>query len=545
MNFNIFQTEIKWIVMLLLSLTLQSFSLNAQTIPSPLANGKRIAMVVGNSQYQHLTKLHTPDADARLIQSQLQKLGFQVEFVKDTNREQLQTAIERFIERSTGADAAVFYYSGHGVSLQGSTRLLPVEAITTSDTSLRNRSVDISAFAKDLQNAKPRVGLILLDACRDVPVGKSTVSKGLGRLNATRLSLEHQVMVSFATQAGDISNDGVSGGVSPYAKALANELSNAHRLPIRTLFDNVKVSVYKDTNENQLPEQVGDLRADTYLLRLDQIDLSIPSQLSKLRASETAANAEVTNARVSVKDCSDCPAMVSIQGGVFLMGSPQSEDGRTVDESPQRSVSIKSFMLSLTEVTQGQWKSLMGNNPSYYKECGDDCPVEGVSWDDTQEFIKRLNAKTKIVNLGRQYRLPSEAEWEYAARGGTTTPYWWGAKANHEYANYGVDECCYGIAIGSDRWVDTAPVAQFPPNAYGLHDMHGNVWEWVQDIWHDNYIGAPLDGTAWVVQGKTDSRVVRGGAFHNNPTFLRSAKRIKSSPRVGASSIGFRLAMSY
>ena len=238
------------------------------------------------------------------------------------------------------------------------------------------------------------------------------------------------------------------------------------------------------------------------------------------------------------KDCADCPEMVVIPAGSFLMGSPASESDRFSNEGPQRRVTVVSFALGKTEVTQGQWKAVMGGDPSRFSTCGDDCPVENVSWEDAQRLIEKLNAKT-----GQRYRLPSEAEWEYAARAGTLTAYWWGPLASHEYANYGKDQCCDGVAEGRDQWENLAPVGQFAPNAFGLHDMHGNVWEWVQDCYDDKAYGgkAPSDGGPYEVVG-CSSRVLRGGSWYIYPQYLRSAYRNWNAPGLRNNNIGFRLA---
>jgi formylglycine-generating enzyme required for sulfatase activity len=232
------------------------------------------------------------------------------------------------------------------------------------------------------------------------------------------------------------------------------------------------------------------------------------------------------------KDCADCPELVVIASGSFSMGSNDYDD-----EKPIHRVNIKAFAMGKTEVTQAQWLAVMGSNPSSFKECGPTCPVEQVSWDDAQQFIQRLNAKT-----GQRYRLPSEAEWEYAARAGTSTKYWWGDQASHEYANYGKDDCCGGLAQGRDKWVNTAPPAQFPANAFGLHDMHGNVWEWVEDCWHTSYTSAPSDGSAWTSNCSSTSRVLRGGSWDDYPRYLRSAVRNDDSPAFRSNIIGLRVA---
>ncbi len=174
-------------------------------------------------------------------------------------------------------------------------------------------------------------------------------------------------------------------------------------------------------------------------------------------------------------------------------------------------------------------------NPSRFQ--GDRNPVKQVSWDDAQDFVRRLGAKT-----GKQYRLLTEAEWEYAARAGTATKYPWGVGASHEYANYGKDRCCGGLASGRDRWVNTSPVGSFSANAFGLHDMHGNVDEWVDDCWHDSYSEAPTNGSAWASGGDCRDRVLRGGSWGLGPWNLRSASRLRFTSGFRLSSGGFRVA---
>ena len=222
------------------------------------------------------------------------------------------------------------------------------------------------------------------------------------------------------------------------------------------------------------------------------------------------------------RDCADCPEMVVIPAGSFDMGS-----NNDPNEKPVHRVTIsRTFAMGKTEVTQGQWKEIMGDNPSKYTGCGDNCPVDQVSWNDAQAFIQKLNAKT-----GKQYRLPTEAEWEYACRAG------------------GQQEYCGGDNPDSISWYGalakpagnsgktTNPVATKQANAFGLYDMSGNVWEWVEDSYHDDYNGAPADGSAW--QGDGALRVPRGGSW----SYLqRAAKRGGSEPAFRYSTIGFRLA---
>ena len=237
------------------------------------------------------------------------------------------------------------------------------------------------------------------------------------------------------------------------------------------------------------------------------------------------------------KDCPECPEMVVLPGGSFLMGSPPdpepdpfiNEQPKTIgqaDEKPQHRVQIQSFVIGKYEVTQEQWYAVMGNNPSYNK--GRTLPVEQVSWDDTQQFIAKLNQKT-----GQKYRLPSEAEWEYAARAGTTAEWSFGNDESklRDYAWY------YG-----NSGAKTQAVGQKLPNAFGLFDMHGNVGEWVEDCWHENYVGAPTDGSAWMTSCLDTRRIFRGGARLYDSVHLRSGSRDKSGPDIQRYYGGLRLA---
>lgn len=217
--------------------------------------------------------------------------------------------------------------------------------------------------------------------------------------------------------------------------------------------------------------------------------------------------------------------MVEVPAGSFLMGSAEGEDDSAGDEGPQHRVRVAGFLLGKTEVTQRQWRVVMGSNPSHFKGC-DDCPVENVSWDDIQGFLQKLNART-----GKAYRLPSEAEWEYACRAG------------------GQHRSCGGDDLDTVAWVEsnsggrTHPVGQKRANAWGLHDMNGNVLEWTQNCWHDSYRGAPLDGRAWT-SGDCRRRVLRGGAWNYEAQVVRPAYRVRSNTGDRSSFGGFRVVLS-
>lgn len=213
------------------------------------------------------------------------------------------------------------------------------------------------------------------------------------------------------------------------------------------------------------------------------------------------------------------PSMARIAPGSFHMGS----DGHPA-EKPLHQVSINyAFEIGKTEITQGQWKAVMGDNPSSFNKCGDNCPVENVSWQDAHTFIKLLNQKT-----GKEYRLPSEAEWEYACRAG-----------KH-------DEFCGGNIADRVAWFvgnnsQTMKVAQKAQNAWGLYDMSGNVWEWTQDCWHGDYQDAPANGSSRE-SNNCRKRVIRGGSWSSDLASLRAANRYYDSIGYRLEYVGFRIA---
>lgn len=206
-------------------------------------------------------------------------------------------------------------------------------------------------------------------------------------------------------------------------------------------------------------------------------------------------------------------------------------------ETPQRLVTIRQgFWMGRHEVTQGQYEAVMGTNPSVFKNCGKDCPVEEVSWNDAKEFIKRLNDR----NDGFVYSLPTEAEWEYAARAGTTTAFAFGNSLSSTQANFN-GNYPYGNAANGPDLGRTAKVGSYRPNAWGLYDMHGNVWEWVEDIYQDSYTGLPTDGSENTTRGDSQNRVLRGGSWNYFGYSSRSADRFRDLPTRRYYSFGFRV----
>jgi formylglycine-generating enzyme required for sulfatase activity len=219
--------------------------------------------------------------------------------------------------------------------------------------------------------------------------------------------------------------------------------------------------------------------------------------------------------------------MVRVKGGSFIMGCTTEQEKCDPDESPVRSVQVASFEIGRYEVTQELWQAVMGKNPSTFDDCPR-CPVETVSWDDIQAFLRKLNEG------GAAYRLPSEAEWEYTSRGGQRG-------RGHQYSGSNdLAEVSWYYENSNNR---TQPVGQKKMNELGLFDMSGNVREWVQDCWHDSYVGAPGDGRAWE-KGNCVRRVIRGGSWYGKPNYLRSANRFWYTSYFRNNNLGFRLALT-
>jgi formylglycine-generating enzyme required for sulfatase activity len=247
----------------------------------------------------------------------------------------------------------------------------------------------------------------------------------------------------------------------------------------------------------------------------------------------------------SFKDCPNCPEMVVVPPGGFTMGSADSEPGHDASEGPKHQVTFqKPFAAGRFPVTFAEWEACVkgrgcgGYNADDAGWGRGDRPVINVSWNDAKAYTAWLSRQT-----GKSYRLLSESEREYVTRAGTLTPFWWGSAITPQQANYNGK---YAYASGAQKGeyrAKTMPVPSFLPNPWGLYQVHGNIWEWVEDCWHENYKGAPVDGTAWTA-GESCRRVLRGGSWDRIPQALGSAYRTSFSPSYRSNTIGFRVAKS-
>ncbi len=519
---------------------------------------KRVALVIGNSNYT-FGPLANPRNDAKLMERTLKRVGFEVISAVDADLSQMKQAIVKFGRklRDSGPDAVgFFFYAGHGVQAGGSNYLIPTTAEINDEAELEIFAVNAGWVLGQMESAGNAVNIIVMDACRNNPFKRSfrSATRGLARMNAPSGSF-----ISYATAPGDVASDG-TGKNSPYTSALAKEIVKPG-MKVEEVFKSVRISVRNETDKRQTPWEASSLTGDFYfqpgtVSSQTQAGGTTPAPASSdggtnmeamfwnaIKDSEDAADYQDyltqfpngTFARMAkrrskalktdqvaivtppaptqvgqtykagkiFKDCPGCPEMVVIPAGSYRMGDLAGD--RFHLQKPVHSVTIaKAFAVGIYEVTQAEWRTIMGSNPSLYKE--DKNPVQGVFWDEAKEFSRKLSAKT-----GQEYRLLSEAEWEYAARAGSQSKYSWGNSISHSQANYG--------NIG-----DPKRVGSYAANAFGLHDMHGNVSEWVEDCWNALYNGAPTNGTARL-SGNCKMRPRRGGSWMHKPIDLRSANR--------------------
>ncbi len=537
---------------------------------------RRVALVIGNAAYAD-SPLTNPGNDARDMAQALTRIGFNVTMLTDRNRAQMTQAIRNFGLAAAGAETALFYFAGHGVQVRGKNYLIPTGQRFADESEVEADAVDVNTVLGRMEQARASVSVVILAACRNNPLARDgrNVARGLARMEAPSGAL-----VAFAAQPGAEAIDG-SGRNGLYTKYLLRHIETAG-LTAEQMFKRVRADVERESGRRQSPREetsltgadfffkpvLGAVVAQAAVLKPEVLvnDAQIEQQAwSAAQSGNTAAGysayleeypkgrfaaaARVARASLGtavmvaqappvpqrlpsaqavptagqiIKDCADCPEMVVIPAGSFDMGSNEN-----ADEQPVHRVEVPAFLLGRTEVTQGQWISLMGSNPSNFSKCGASCPVESISWNDAQEFARRLSQKT-----GKAYRLPSEAEWEYAARAGSRGRWSFG-DVESQLGDY---------AWSSANSVQTQPVARKKPNAFGLHDMHGNVWEWVQDIWHINYLGASSDASATLI-GDQSGRALRSGSWTSDrSSMLRSAYRNLANPGYSSGGIGMRLA---
>ncbi len=461
------------------------FLLLAMFSGSAAWSASRTALVIGNANYRE-KPLRNPVNDARDIAKTLRELDFEVIERKNLSARAMADAVSEFaakLQQSRGV--GLFYYSGHGVQVNGQNYLIPVDATIRSAADVKYEALNAGRVLSNMELAGARLSIVILDACRDNPFKgwyRGSDAQGLAQMNAPTGSI-----IAYSTAPGKVAADG-TGRNSPFTQ----HLLAAMRTPgwgIERVLKKVRIGVMNATGKRQVPWESSSLTGDFYFV----------APAAGVVPPASPGMTVGTAFQDRLKDGGRGPEMVVIPAGEFWMGSPESEDGRDDDERRHR-VSVKTFAIGKYEVTNGEYRRFKRSHNSGGSFNDDRQPVIEVNWIDAVAYAEWLSEQT-----GERYRLPTEAEWEYAARAGTETAYWWGGEIGRNNAN------CYDCG---SRWDGerTAPVGSFRPNSFGLHDTAGNVWEWTCSKYEANYSGAERQCLS-----KNDAngarRVLRGGSW--------------------------------
>jgi formylglycine-generating enzyme required for sulfatase activity len=545
---------------------------------------KRVALVVGNDRYANLPaheQLQKAVNDARSVGATLGQLGFEVMSGENVGRQALVDKLDAFARRLSPGDTAFFFFSGHGVAIGGANYILPADTPDVEadqETRLARAALAEHDIVTDLQARGVRITVVVLDACRTNPF-RRTGAKGVGGEKGLAPPPPVQGVFSiYAAGAGQAARDRLSDDDhnpnSVFTRVLIPALTKPG-VDLTALAFDVREEVAriaKQAGYEQRPAYYDEtIGGRVYLAGMPAVVVSpvtpaVPADdpcsglvttsfASRCAAVLTAEQERGLKPKDTFRECESCPEMVVVPAGAFSMGSTESEKDHNDNEGPHHVVTIsRPFAVGKFHVTVDQF-GVFARETGYVAHSGCDWrnpgftqegshPVVCVSWDDAKAYAKWLAKKT-----GKPYRLLSEAEFEYAARGqthpGTYPRFWFGddEKELCKYGNFNDQKAGNSGAPCDDGYDRTSPAGHYAPNAFGLYDMAGNAWQWTEDCWHSNYSGAPADGSAWTTSCKT-GHVVRGGSWFNasGGTALRVSGAGKSSDPGQSSLVGFRVA---
>lgn len=593
----------------------------AVALPAAAAE-KRVALIVGIGDYQHLSSLDNPVPDAKAVAATLKAHGFDVSEHYNLTRADLLDALERFKREAEGAEVALVYYAGHGMEIAGKNVVAPTDMEIECANKTTIRSIALEQLFAAAGPAPQQI--VLLDACRNNPFPQCPTrgaNSGSGFRGFSRLTDEDRsLLIANATLSGQLAADGDVGDHSPFAKSLLKNFDEHPRLFLRDVLELTAKDVRVASRGVQVPEittRGGSPKVCLDAAGCDKPALSLPTEnvlndqgvlsearailqqlgfitdksrggggdatledaikrfqakagltpdgqitpslLAVLRATKTQVAAlpvtpkpgatvpGITSGPLehevgsTFTDCASCPDMVVVPAGRFFMGAAKSEKGHQAAEEPQHPVTVASpLAISKFEITFDDFEAcaLEGGCSNYRPQDGGwgrgRRPVIYVSYDDAKSYVDWLRQKS-----GKAYRLLSEAEWEFAARGGTSTPFAAGEKLQVTQANFDASSETTNRKRGSYEG-KTVEVGSFPPNPYGLHDMEGNVFEWVEDCWNPSHAGAPSDASPR--GGDCKRRVAKGGAWYYEAAFARPSARMSFPKGSRLNVIGFRVA---
>lgn len=519
--------------------------------PARELSGKRLALLVGNARYQHASPLLNPENDVEVMEQTLVQAHFEVIKVINADLRQLRSTLDSFALRLHQGqyDVGLYYYSGHGMEVGGVNYLLPVDANPKSPADVAYDCFEAQRILAKMEEAGVRTKILILDACRDNPLARSW-SKTAGRKGLVQMDAPEGTFIGYSTEPGSASLDG-SGVNSPYTTALATHLIEPG-VSIADAF----TKVAKTTQ--MLSAKEGRRQVPFNNFSLTDLFFFIPTGESNSERSAAASLEEpvIGSGRFTAG------RMVLVEGGSFWMGCDSSIQACQGDELPLHRVILSDFYLGETEVTVAQFSEFIKetnyqtdaersgggyiwNGNSRERRLGVDwrCDVAGnkrpaweeyhpvihVSWNDAMAYVSWLSWKTKLP-----YRLPTEAEWEYAARGGKS-----GGDSPKYAGSTELGEVAWFHLNANGR---THPVKEKKPNALGLYDMNGNVWEWCSDWYHPNYSSVDQHGPNGPPNG-TD-KVNRGGSWRNLGPYCNNIIRSYDPPDFSGYPLGFRLARS-
>jgi formylglycine-generating enzyme required for sulfatase activity len=518
----------------------------------------RLALIIGNAAYPDAsTPLTSTIEDTRSVAQEFRRLGFDVDLKENLGKSDMQRAIDALTGRISSGSTVLFYFAGYGLQVARQTYLMPTNAQVWTEADVRRDGTNLEELVAGFHRKGAKVKIVIIDAARRNPFERRFRASpaGLAALEAPDNSL-----TMFSAAPGKLIVERTSAN-SLFASELLKEL-RAPNTAADQLFNRVRMGMSRASNNEQIPWVSSSL--------VDEFNFGSTSKTSQTETPTRVAgsgNIPLTQEREwllkpkdTFKECADCPEMVLVPAGEFMMGSPDSEAERYAQEGPQRRVKIaRSFALGKLKVTRDQFETFVREtnystgdrcytiesgrveeragrsfrNPGFVQEGNH--PAVCINWDDARAYLAWLTKKT-----GRLYRLPSESEWEYAARAGTTTPFWWGASITTDQANYD-GSTVYGGGSKGDNRQKTVPADDFKANAWGLYQVHGNAFEWVEDCWNDSYSNAPADDSV-MLAGNCTRHARRAGAWNYPAATLRSAYRDSRPATTRASNTGLRVA---
>ncbi|MBP8131831.1 MAG: SUMF1/EgtB/PvdO family nonheme iron enzyme [Candidatus Hydrogenedentes bacterium] len=547
--------------------------------PPPGGSGSaRVALVVGNAAYPD-SPLRNPVNDATDMAAALERLGFAVMLQSDVDQQRIETAIREFGDRIAGAAAALFYYAGHGIQVEGHNYLVPVGKAIEAEHEAKYFCVDAGLVLEKMQDAGARVNIVILDACRNNPFARSwrSSTQGLAPMEAARGCL-----IAYATAPGKVAADG-TGRNSVYTASLLKHLEQ-NDLDILKLFMTVRNEVLQATDDAQIPWENTSLTAEFYFVARPYVtgpgagetrpptvvaptsppaEEPNPGELCMFEGGEFAwippGNFEMGSSLTPEQVITMCDGYKEVQSELenehpqhavtltrgFWMGTREVSVDRFrtfVDATGYETDAEKAGQGAVYDIEEHGWLLSAGatwRNP--HREVEEREPVVLVSWNDATAYCQWLSQKT-----GDTYRLPTEAEWEYACRAGTNTECWWGDRIEDgtgcmncadETKRPDGKQWVWRLPFSDGYW-NVSPVGSFKANPWGLYDTIGNVWEWCADL----YGGYPSETTTDPKGARTgDYRVTRGGSWGCFPWGCRSACRDYQSAKNAADSLGFRV----